>query len=124
MNSNTNILIVDDDERNIFALSAVLKSRNFIVNSVTDGKAAIDYMAKSNTIDIILMDIMMPLMDGFQAIKILRNQDVNINIPIIALTAKAMQGDRENCISAGADDYCSKPVDIDELILKIETLLI
>ena len=123
MNSKINILIVDDDDRNIFALSAVLKSRNFIVNSVTDGKAAVEYMAKSNSIDIILMDIMMPVMDGFQAIAIIRAQDSNNDIPIIALTAKAMQGDREKCLSAGADDYCSKPVDIDELSLKIEVLL-
>ncbi len=123
MNSKINILIVDDDDRNIFALSAVLKSRNFIVNSVTDGKAAVEYMAKSNSIDIILMDIMMPVMDGFQAIAIIRAQDRNNDIPIIALTAKAMQGDREKCLSAGADDYCSKPVDIDELSLKIEVLL-
>ena len=114
--SSINVLIVDDDDINIFALSAVLQSRNYTVFSASDGQAAVDFMTNENSIDIVLMDIMMPVMDGFQAIEILRTREKTVSIPIIALTAKAMQGDMEKCIQSGANAYCSKPVDIDELI--------
>lgn len=115
MNKKINILIVDDDEINIFALKAVLLSRGYMVSSVLGGFEAIDVLKNSNDIDLVLMDIMMPVIDGYQTIFKIRNELNLVKLPIIALTAKAMKGDMEKCIESGADAYCAKPVNIDEL---------
>lgn len=123
MSQKLHLLIVDDDDINIFALKAVLLSRSYIVSSVTSGQEAIDLLLKPHTIDVVLMDIMMPEMDGYQAIDKLRNEHGMVTLKIIALTAKAMKGDREKCLEVGADAYCSKPVDIDELESIIKKLI-
>jgi CheY-like chemotaxis protein/signal transduction histidine kinase/CHASE3 domain sensor protein len=110
------VLIVDDDMRNIFALSSALQTYDFMVEIAGDGEEAIAKLEQINDIDIVLMDIMMPKMDGYEATRYIRQQHKWENLPIIALTAKAMQDDREKCIAAGANDYITKPVDIDRLI--------
>ncbi len=120
---NRTVLIVDDEQRNIFALSAVLKSEGIKCLTAMDGKEGIATLKENPDIDIVLMDIMMPEMDGYEAIRYIRN-DVNLkNIPIIALTANAMKGDMEKCMEAGASDYISKPVDIEKLTSTMIKLL-
>ncbi|MCW3115291.1 MAG: sensor histidine kinase [Segetibacter sp.] len=112
---NKKVLLVDDDMRNIFALSAALENQQMQVVTAHDGKEAIDVLKRNKAIDIVLMDVMMPEMDGYEAIHIIRN-DLNLTrLPVIALTAKAMAGDREKCLAAGASDYISKPVDVHKL---------
>ncbi len=110
------ILIVDDDSRNIFALSAVLRSRNFECLSSSGAKEAIDLLKSETAVDFVLLDMMMPEMDGYEAIPIIKNLPNRNNLPIVAVTAQAMVGDREKCLEAGADEYISKPVDIDKLL--------
>jgi len=109
------VLIVDDDARNIFALEAALRSYGMHTVSADSGLSGIEILRDSNDIDIVLMDIMMPEMDGFETIRRIRADNRIGDMPIIALTAKAMKGDREACIAAGASEYVSKPVDIDQL---------
>jgi CheY-like chemotaxis protein len=109
------ILIIDDDTRNIFALSAVLRSRGYSILSETGMHEAFSILKSHREIGIILMDMMMPEMDGYEAIQNLRNDNEYQYVPIIAVTAQAMAGDRERCLQAGANDYISKPVDIDQL---------
>ena len=109
-------LIVDDDMRNIFALANVLEERDMEVVIASDGVEAISVLEQNNDIAIILMDIMMPEMDGYEAIQQIRQQPYYHHLPIIALTAKAMKDDRAKCIEAGANDYLSKPVDTDKLL--------
>ncbi len=115
------VLVVDDDARNIFALEAALRSYGMHVLSAESGMQGIEILRSRNDIDIVLMDIMMPEMDGYETIRRIRAEERTSNIPIIALTAKAMKGDRDACIAAGASEYVSKPVDIDQLtsLLKI-----
>jgi CheY-like chemotaxis protein/two-component sensor histidine kinase len=115
------ILLCDDDSRNIFALTGLLEDFGVEVKECYNGKEALDILEKDNDFDLILMDIMMPVMDGYTAIGKIKEQKNTSNIPIIALTAKAMKGDRESCLAAGADDYMSKPVDMD-LLLKLINL--
>ena len=110
------ILIVDDDVRNIYALASILGDNDMEIISAENGKDAIDILKKNPSIDLILMDIMMPEMDGYEATERIRKHDKYKNLPIIALTAKAMKGDRQKCINAGANDYLSKPVDVDKLL--------
>ncbi len=113
------ILIIDDDPNNIFALSAVLKAKGFTVAGKTNMNDAFVLLKEDSAFGIILMDMMMPGMDGYQAIPTLRSQKGYGHIPVLAVTAQAMTGDREKCIEAGADDYLSKPVDIDKLMMML-----
>lgn len=112
---NKKILIVDDDPRNIFALKLTLKSRGYQIESCTMAQEAIQIL-KEQVIDIVLMDMMMPEMDGYETIRLIRKHPQYTKLPIMAVTAKAMTGDREKCIVAGASDYISKPVDTDQLL--------
>lgn len=109
------ILAVDDDVKNIFVLTSALEDKGAEVLSALDGQKAINKL-KENRVDLVLMDIMMPVMNGYEAIEKIREDQELCNIPIIALTAKALKEDRDKCISVGADDYISKPVDYDKLM--------
>ena len=109
------VLIVDDDVRNIFALTSILERHQLQVVHAENGRAGIELLAQSPEIDIVLMDIMMPGMDGYETIRSIREIDALRDLPIIAVTAKAMKGDREKCIESGASDYIAKPVDLDQL---------
>jgi CheY-like chemotaxis protein len=113
---NKTVLIADDDVRNIFSLSKALENHQMKVVSAIDGKEAMRKLSANPNIDVVLMDIMMPEMDGYDTIKEMRKQTKYKNLPIIAVTAKAMVGDREKCMQVGASDYISKPVDIDQLL--------
>mgnify|MGYP001205830034 CR=1 FL=1 len=110
------VLIVDDDMRNVFALSKVLKEKGLEIIKADNGKTALKSLNEDKNIDIVLMDIMMPEMDGYECMKEIRKVRHFKELPIIALTAKAMKEDRKKCIDAGADDYITKPVDIDRLL--------
>lgn len=117
------VLIADDDMRNIFALSAVLEEAGFKIEIATNGREAIAKLEDAPEIDLVLMDVMMPEMDGIEATRKIREVNRWANLPIIAVTAKAMQGDREQCLAAGANDYISKPVDVDKLLALIKVWL-
>ena len=110
------VLIADDDVRNIFSLTKSLENYGMNVISAIDGKDALKQLAAQKKVDIVLMDMMMPEMDGYESTKHIRENVKYKNLPIIAVTAKAMMGDREKCINAGASDYITKPVDADQLI--------
>src|SRR5690606_22642709 len=110
------VLIADDDVRNIFSLTKALEKHNMKILSATDGKEALKTLEENPDVDIVLMDMMMPEMDGYESTKLIRKKPSFARLPILAVTAKAMMGDREKCIEAGASDYISKPVDIDQLI--------
>jgi CheY-like chemotaxis protein/signal transduction histidine kinase/HAMP domain-containing protein len=116
-------LLVDDDARNIFALSSVLERRGMRVLTATTGSEAVALVESNPEIAIVLMDIMMPQMDGYQTIGVIRGNPSFRRLPIIALTAKAMKGDREKCLEAGASDYLAKPVNTEQLLLAIRMWL-
>jgi CheY-like chemotaxis protein/signal transduction histidine kinase/HAMP domain-containing protein len=116
-------LLVDDDARNIFALSSVLERRGMKVLTATTGSEAVALVESNPEIAIVLMDIMMPQMDGYQTIGAIRQDPSLSRLPIIALTAKAMKGDREKCLEAGASDYLAKPVNTEQLLLAIRMWL-
>lgn len=109
------ILIIDDDARNIFALKATLKAKGFDCLSCYDAIEALKIL-KATEVDIVLIDMMMPEMDGYEAIPSIKALKDKLNLPIISVTAQAMVGDREKCLEAGADDYISKPINVDKLM--------
>jgi CheY-like chemotaxis protein len=110
------VLLVDDDVRNIFAMTSILEQHQMDVLSAEDGQSAIDLLSKTPGIDIVLMDIMMPDMDGYETLRTIRRDARFRSLPMIAVTAKAMKGDREKCLEAGAWDYLSKPVDSEHML--------
>ena len=111
-----NILIIDDDARNIFALSAVLKAKGFTCIPAYAAKDGLDILHHNKDVKVVLLDMMMPEMDGYEAVDIIRGTPGLASMPVIAVTAQAMVGDREKTLNAGANAYISKPVDVDELL--------
>ena len=110
------MLVVDDDARNIFALTTVLENQDMEVLSATNGRQAIELIEQTPDLSVVLMDIMMPEMDGYETMREIRKNPDFRTLPILALTAKAMKGDREKCLEAGASDYIAKPVNTDQLL--------
>jgi len=114
--SQRKVLVVDDDARNIFALTSLLESQEMEVISATNGRQAIELIQNTPDLDMVLMDIMMPEMDGYETMREIRGMPAFRTLPMLALTAKAMKGDREKCLDAGASDYIAKPVNTDQLL--------
>jgi CheY-like chemotaxis protein/signal transduction histidine kinase/CHASE3 domain sensor protein len=110
------ILLVDDDSRNVFALSKILNERGMVIIKAENGKYALEALEIHPDIDLVLMDIMMPEMDGYEAMRQIRSQKKHQGLPVIALTAKAMNNDKQKCIDAGANDYIAKPIDVERLL--------
>lgn len=117
------LLIIDDDARNIFALSAVLRAKGYTCLAAADVQEALQIMAQEEGIKVVLLDMMLPEIDGYEALPSIKATDKYKGIPVIAVTAQAMAGDRERCLKAGADGYVSKPVDVDELIRLMNALI-
>ncbi len=113
---NKRILLADDDMRNVFAMSKILREKGMEVLKAEDGAKALKVLEQESDIHLVLMDIMMPIMDGYETMKKIREQERFAKLPVIALTAKAMKGDREKCIESGASDYLTKPVDMERLL--------
>ena len=113
--SEKKVIIIDDDARNIFALKATLRAKKYDCETFSDAAEALKLLSQSDC-DIILIDMMMPDLDGYDAIPRIRKIEGKENIPIIAVTAQAMMGDKEKCLAAGANDYISKPIDVDKLL--------
>jgi CheY-like chemotaxis protein len=120
---NKKVLVVDDDIRNIFALTSVLEREEMRVLSAETGRGAIEILQETPDVDIVLMDIMMPEMDGNDTMRAIRRIPRFRALPIIAITAKAMKGDREKCIEAGAWDYLSKPVATEQMLAVLRAWL-
>jgi two-component system chemotaxis sensor kinase CheA len=118
-----NVLVVDDNPLNTFALGNYLEHVDMKVQIAENGLQAIEALKNNNDIDIVLMDVMMPEMDGYEAISKIKEIGAKPNMPIIAVTAKAMKGDREKCLEAGATDYISKPLNLKELLEKMAKAL-
>jgi CheY-like chemotaxis protein len=118
------VLVVDDDVRNLFALTAVFERAHIEVITAESGREALEILNNDKKIDVVLMDIMMPEMDGYETIQMTRKDHKNKHLPIIAVTAKAMVGDRQKCIASGASDYITKPVKTDQLLSLMRVWLI
>lgn len=116
-------MIIDDDSRNVFALNAVLRSRGYQVCSASNADEAFQLLKGGDSISVVLTDLMLPGKDGFQIIRELKEDEKLRDIPVVSITAKAMSGDREKALEAGADAYLSKPVDVDNLMALLETML-
>jgi len=114
--ANKKVLVVDDDVRNLFALTTAFEKYNIQTITAESGQEAMNILTEKGDIDMVLMDIMMPEMDGYETTQKIRREHKNTTLPIIAVTAKAMKGDREKCIEAGASDYITKPLKIDQLL--------
>jgi CheY-like chemotaxis protein len=121
--AGTTVLVVDDDLRNIFAITSALESHQATVLYAENGKDGLELLDKHPAIEVVLMDIMMPEMDGYEVMRRIRINEKFRHLPIIALTAKAMRHDREKCIQAGASDYIAKPVDMDKLLSMLRVWL-
>jgi CheY-like chemotaxis protein len=117
------VLVVDDDVRNLFALASALEARGMEVLFAENGREGIECLDANTDVDLVLMDLMMPEMDGYAATRSLRERPEFKDLPIICLTAKAMKGDREKSIEAGASDYITKPVDIEQLLSLMQVWL-
>jgi hypothetical protein len=117
------VLIVDDDVRNIFAVASLLERFDVEVVFAENGRRGIEVLEANADVDVVLMDIMMPEMDGYATMRTIRRRDRFSTLPIIALTAKAMMGDREKCLQAGASDYVTKPVENDQLLAVLRVWL-
>ena len=113
------LLIIDDDSRNVFALSLTLKSRGFETRSANDAMTGLKLLKENGELKIVLLDMMMPEMDGYEMLSVMKNTPGLKSVVVFAVTAQAMGGDREKCLAAGADEYVSKPVDIDVLVEKL-----
>ena len=123
MNTEKEILIIDDDSRNIFALTAVLKAKKYQCLSAFSAVKGLELLEENKNIGAVLMDMMMPEMDGYEAIGKMKSDTALQHIPVIAITAQAMTGDREKCLEAGADGYISKPVNVEELLVLLNKLI-
>src|SRR5438128_12300845 len=110
------VLVVDDDVRNIFALTSVLETHGLEVLYAENGKDGIDSLERNPDVDLVLMDVMMPEMDGYETMRAIRRDPAHKSLPIIAITAKALKEDKDRCIQAGASDYLAKPVEADKLL--------
>jgi CheY-like chemotaxis protein len=121
--ANRKILIIDDDVRNIFSLTSLLERHHMQVLYAENGRDGLDILKKNPEIDAVIVDVMMPEMDGYETMQEIRKMKKFKTLPVIALTAKAMKGDREKCIEAGASDYVAKPADVDRLISLLRVLL-
>jgi CheY-like chemotaxis protein len=110
------ILVVDDDVRNLYALTNALEDFGLTILMAVNGKGALEQLAEHPDIRLVVMDIMMPEMDGYEAIQEIRKQEAFRNLPIVALTAKAMKQEQDKCRAAGANDYLTKPVDLEKLV--------
>lgn len=118
------VLIVDDDVRNIFALSNYLETIGLDILTTESGASALDILfGEEQQIAIVLLDMMMPEIDGFEVLEKVRGNKTTSSLPVISVTAKAMKGDREKCLEAGATEYVSKPVDINELVDKMSRVI-
>lgn len=122
MDKNKTILIIDDDQNNIFALKLALKSRGFQAIGSLSAEEGLAQLRDHGGIGIVLMDMMMPEIDGYEATKLIRDSWNASELPIVAVTAQAMTGDREKCLSAGANGYISKPIDIELLVQMIREI--
>ena len=116
MERDKRILIIDDDSRNIFALTAVLRSKGFDVKSAFSAGDGLEMLRSNKGIKIVLLDMMMPDMDGYEALRVIRSDKEISAATVFAVTAQAMMGDREKCLEAGANEYVSKPIDVDLLL--------
>jgi CheY-like chemotaxis protein len=120
---NKAVLIVDDDERNRYALSSYLDMLEMTVYTANDGEAALGLLRSGKSVDLILLDIMMPVMDGYEMLRVLKEDQTLKDIPVIAVTARAMKGDDMKCMEAGASDYIPKPIDLNNFISKMSKWL-
>ncbi len=116
MATERKILIIDDDTRNIFALALVLKTKGYTCLSATDAVEGMEILRNDGQIGMVLLDMMMPDMDGYQLLATIKADKQLGRLPVIAVTAQAMRGDREKCLAAGADDYIAKPIDVYDLL--------
>jgi two-component system, chemotaxis family, sensor kinase CheA len=121
--SRRSILIVDDDVRNTFALVSYLETLDMKIFTAEHGMDALTILHQHDHIEVVLIDISMPVMDGYEAMRKMKENSITADIPVIAVTARAMKGDREKCLKAGASDYISKPVNLAALLEKMERLI-
>ncbi len=117
--NNKRVLIVDDDDRNTYALSSYLEMLDMKISLANNGEEAIGYLRENNAPDIMLLDMMMPVMDGYETLAAIKENKLWKTIPVIAVTAKAMKGDKEKCLEAGAWDYIAKPLNLANLVDKM-----
>jgi len=110
------VMLIDDDIRNIFSLTSALEEHGVELQHAESGSAGLELMSHIDDLDAVLVDIMMPGMDGYETIRRIRDMPKYASLPVVAVTAKAMKGDRQKCLEAGATDYVAKPVDVDQLV--------